>query len=185
MIQLDVRTLLVVDDEEMILESLMEFLTPLGISVIRASSPEEALAILEKTKVTAILSDIRMPGYSGIDFLERLRGMGNNVPFVFLTASFERANIHRALQLGAIDFLEKPFDCDHLQEVVFKVLEIGVRQQEVDNMTRENVAQTGTFHTGLPQSSATSGTLPGPELVAKKNKLINLLRIKLPWQKAK
>lgn len=178
MSKLEVRTLLVVDDEPLMLEALTDILLPLGISVVQAEDAEQALTILKTTKVTAVLSDIRMPGYSGLEFLEKLRATGNNVPFVFLTASNEKDKMHRALQLGAIDFLEKPFEGDHLKEVVFKLLEIGIRQQELDE-----IRSTGaTNHIENVDHSAAEKL--ASEKLTKKSKLINLLRIKLPWQKS-
>ena len=175
MSNLDVRTLLLVDDEEMMLEILKEILEPLGIRVVQALNPAEAFKVLAETKVTAIISDIRMPGASGLDFLEKLRGMGSTVPLVFLTASQEKAKIHRALQLGAVDFLEKPFEPEHLQDVVFKLLEIGVRQQEIERIQVQN----------LTLLQKPEEVRKNNEDAAKKGKLIQLLRIKLPWQKAK
>jgi DNA-binding NtrC family response regulator len=173
--QLIVRTLLVVDDEPMMLEALSDILSPLGIGLVQAENADEALKILSQTNVTAILSDIRMPGFSGLEFLEKLRSTGNNVPFVFLTASPDKENLHRALQLGAIDFLEKPFDAEHLKEVVFKLLEIGVKQREIESLGHATVTELPKINQEKNHSDD----------VAKKSKLINLLRIKLPWQKAK
>ncbi len=178
MSHLEVRTLLVVDDEPMMLEALTDLLTPMGISVVQAEDAERALEILKTTKVTAVLCDIRMPGYSGLEFLEKLRATGNNVPLAFLTASSEKNKMHRALQLGAVDFLEKPFEGDHLREVVYKLLEIGIRQQELDNIITSGSEKTVAGDVLTEAQKVTS------EKITKKSKLINLLRIKLPWQKS-
>ena len=175
MSNLDIRTLLVVDDEVMMLEILSELLVPMGINIVQAISAEQAFSILEETKVTAILSDIRMPGFSGFEFLEKLRSTGNNIPLVFLTASGEKDKLHRALQLGAVDFIDKPFNTDHLKEVVFKLLEIGTRQIEIDKINQETVV--------VKEGNVIPLNVEG--VLTKKNRLISLLRINLPWQKAK
>lgn len=171
--ELKVRTLLVVDDEPMMLELLSNFLLPMGIAVIQALDTNEALAALSSRNITAVLSDVRMPGFSGLDLLEKVRATGNNIPFAFLTASDEKANLHRALQLGATDFLEKPFDADVLKEVIFKLLEIGVKQQELEFLRYRGDEVSGDGE-GNNNSSHSH----------KKSRLINLLRIKLPWRKS-
>ena len=175
MSQLEVRTLLVVEDEPLMLEALTDILTPLGIEVVQAENADEAMKVIASKQVTAILSDIRMPGFSGLEFLENLRATGNNIPIVFLSASSERANLHRAMQLGAIDFIEKPFEAEHLKEVVFKLLEIGVRHHEIQQLQSSSPANA------TPAPTENSGKT---ETITKKNKIINLLRIKLPWQKS-
>lgn len=118
-------TLLVVDDEEYALLGVtrgIDWMT-LGIThVLTATSCDEAEALLETEKVDIVISDIEMPGKSGIDLLIWMGDHCPNIPTIFLTG---HANFHyaqKALQHGCVEYLLKPIHYDELVKVVEKVL---------------------------------------------------------------
>ena len=68
-----------------------------------------------------IISDIRMPGYSGLDVLTSLHCLGSQIPVILITAFGDDATRRQAVRLGAVAFLSKPFDMDDLRTVVLNV----------------------------------------------------------------
>lgn len=122
------RRLLVVEDEAELLNVIKENLELAGIEVETASNCETAKKILaHSSSVVAVLSDIAMPGGSGLDLLRWIQGRGARTPVVFLTAHDTKENMKEAIQLGALDFIEKPFERARLVEVVERALEVGAR----------------------------------------------------------
>ncbi len=146
--------LLIIEDEPDILDILKETTESWGIEVYTATNILDAEKLLNEHKMRAVLSDISMPGGSGLDLLEKIRATGNDVPFVFLTAYDDKEFLRQALQLAATDYIQKPFDIKDLEKTLMSVLEIGSRLEKIENRTIEK-----------------------PEEVAKSKKFINLLRV--------
>ncbi len=97
-----------VDDEPALLKAAKQCLEMQGpFRVDTASSVEEALVKLEKERYDAVVSDYRMPGKDGLDFLKELRESGNNVPFIMFTGKGREEVAIRALNLGANQYLNK------------------------------------------------------------------------------
>lgn len=128
--------LLIVEDEEEILDLLLTILSDLRVSVdgisreVRltpARNGKEALDLISKNWYDAILSDIHMPLMDGLDLLANLRGLGKEIPLIFLTGFGDKEHAVRALRLGCFDFLDKPFDADRLRAVVHRATEVGFR----------------------------------------------------------
>lgn len=124
------KTLLIVDDEPEIREILADDLDPYEVRVLRASDGLEALEILGREAVDAVLTDIRMPRLDGIGLTERIRQGGSMVPVIFLTAFSEKDYLLAALRLGATDFLIKPYKIDELLRQVGYALELGARLRQ-------------------------------------------------------
>lgn len=134
---LEQRTLIVADDEPDIREILEELLKPLNIQILSAADGAEALEILKNREVHAILSDISMPKMTGLELLARVVVDHSEVPVVMLTAYGDKGNIKEALRLGALDFLEKPFNEEDVLEVVNRALDIGVRKINVSQLSTQ------------------------------------------------
>jgi DNA-binding NtrC family response regulator len=83
-----------------------------------------------------IISDIRMPGYSGLDVLTSLHCLGSCVPVIVITAFGDDATRRQAARLGAVAFLSKPFDMDDLRTVVLNVLANAPRRQKAARAAR-------------------------------------------------
>jgi two-component system, NtrC family, response regulator len=126
-------TVLVVDDEKNYLVVLEDLLEDEGYQVLTASSGTEALEILEKTPVDTVLSDIKMPGMSGIELLERINARDPDLPVVLMTAFAEVDQAVFAMKKGALDHIQKPFDNKDVKRAVARGVE---RRSLVRNIRR-------------------------------------------------
>ncbi len=110
--------ILVVDDEKSICDILLQFLGKAGYQATATRNGEEAIGVLEGTDVDMVLTDIKMPGISGVEVLKWVKGNKPSVP-VLLTTGFPTLDTAiEALKLGAFDYLTKPF---HLEEIGEKI----------------------------------------------------------------
>jgi two-component system response regulator FlrC len=105
----DTRRILVVDDEMGMRAALAEVLTRGGFAVDVAGTGEDALARLEKGGVDLLVTDLRLPGMSGLDLLKEVRRTGQDAPAIVITAHGTIEDAVAAMKLGAVDFLTKPF----------------------------------------------------------------------------
>ncbi len=111
-------TILVVDDEQPIRELLISFLEKAGHLAVGAEDGPSAIAEARKLKPRAILLDIAMPGMNGIEALKKLLAQQPNVTVIMMSGHADHQTALKALDLGAFDFIEKPFDFDYLQKVL-------------------------------------------------------------------
>ncbi|MEJ5221081.1 MAG: response regulator, partial [Tepidiforma sp.] len=126
--------LLVVDDEAGVLRLMKLELTAQGFRVITAADGEEALRLAEEQRPDAVVLDIMMPGISGLEVMRRLRER-SNVPIILVTAKDKDSDKVRGLELGADDYVVKPFNPDELGARIRAVLRRAVAA-EVDRVVR-------------------------------------------------
>ncbi len=112
------RSALIVDDEPAITELVSTSLTAQGFSCRIASNGLEALELLAADESALLITDVRMPGMSGIDLLEQVRVHYPDVFVILLTGSADVPMVVRALRSGACDFLTKPFMLSELSKRV-------------------------------------------------------------------
>jgi two-component system response regulator MprA len=105
---------LVVDDEPALRDALESSLAFEGYEVITASDGLEALEVIEAQRPDLVLLDIMMPRLDGLTAVRRLRGRGDNVPVLMLTARDAVGDRVTGLDVGADDYLAKPFELDEL-----------------------------------------------------------------------
>jgi len=115
--------ILVVDDERNYLFVLEDLLTDEGYNVLTASSGTEAVEILRKERIDAVLSDIKMPGMNGIELLERVVANDPGLPVILMTAFAEVDQAVSAMKKGAIDHIQKPFDNDDIKRAVARAVQ--------------------------------------------------------------
>ncbi len=121
-----VKTVLVVDDEPGYGDLYSRTLKSAGFEAPRASSGEEALAIISNTPPPdMVVSDIKMPGMDGLELLAKARALHPELPFLMITAFPDVRDAVSAMKTGAVDYLEKPIDLDELLAAVCDAL--GVR----------------------------------------------------------
>ena len=106
--------ILVVDDESAIRRALRPPLMELGFQVAEASRGEEALQLLRTTVFDAVLLDVNMPGIGGVETLRRIRAMAPRLPILMLTVRDKEEEKVEALDLGADDYVTKPFSTREL-----------------------------------------------------------------------
>ncbi|MFT3711437.1 MAG: sigma-54 dependent transcriptional regulator [Archangium sp.] len=114
--------ILVVDDDEAVGKVLAALLTQSGHKATWVGSAEAALATLDKKAFDLVISDVRMPGLSGLELLKLLRQRSPDLPVVLLTAHGTVQMAVEAMREGAADFLLKPFNRDEVLFVVKKCL---------------------------------------------------------------
>jgi two-component system response regulator HydG len=119
----DAATILVVDDDASNLASLKRIFDRMGLRALAATSGQEALDALRRAPVDVILTDLMMPGMSGIELLKHSRDLSPEAEVVLMTAygTIERAV--EAMREGAYDFVTKPFRRAQIERVVSRVLE--------------------------------------------------------------
>jgi DNA-binding response OmpR family regulator len=114
--------ILVVEDQIEVLDTITEHLEREGYAVTRAVDGEEALRKVRNERPDLILLDLGLPGLSGFDVFQRLREDHPRVPVVMLTGLNDEAQARRTLQMGAVDYVRKPFDLLHLSRVVLAAI---------------------------------------------------------------
>lgn len=125
------KTILLVDDEAALLEVNREALLGLGCAVKTAGNGVQALEILDQGGVDLVVTDLRMPRLGGREMLEEMRARGCDAEVIFLTGYGSVESAVSCIQLGAADYLLKPFGVRELQDKVAKVLrERELRQAE-------------------------------------------------------
>jgi two-component system, LuxR family, response regulator FixJ len=115
----------VIDDDEALRDSLAFLLRTADLEVMSHASAAAFLDALPLTGLTCIITDVRMPGLSGIDLLRRVRELGIEVPVIVITGHGDVPLAVEAMRFGAVDFLEKPFD----DEILLQSVRAALRQQ--------------------------------------------------------
>jgi two-component system response regulator AtoC len=116
--------ILVADDEPSLRELLTELLSDEGYTVDSVATGAEVLERLKSdTRYDLLLLDLRMPQIDGLQLLERLRNEGDDIPVIMMTAHGTSSSAIRAMQMGAYDYLPKPFDNDEVLVVVKRLFE--------------------------------------------------------------
>ena len=128
---------LIVDDEESVRWVLKKALEKDGLETVLAKDAAEAFERLQDGNIAVVLMDIRMPGMSGLDALEKVRKEGRNVSVIIMTAQSTMQNAIEAMRRGAYDYITKPFDLDEVIILVRKALEVRHLSQEVDTLRAE------------------------------------------------
>jgi len=113
------RSVLVVDDEQKLLRFVEISLRIRGFDVVTTTSGQEALDLVKSAKPDIMLLDVIMPGIDGFQVLKELRTF-TGLPVIVFSAS--PGNQEKALQLGANDFMPKPFDADELVRRIKKIV---------------------------------------------------------------
>ena len=116
--------ILVIEDETAIRDNLRRFLTLEGYSVITAANGVLGLAAVRQHHPALVLCDVMMPEMTGFQVLESLRKdkAFASTPVIFLTASAERESMAHGLELGALDYVTKPFSLPDLADLIQKRL---------------------------------------------------------------
>ncbi|WP_242848906.1 sigma-54-dependent transcriptional regulator [Syntrophomonas palmitatica] len=117
---------MLVDDEERSRIHLADFLRKLGHQVLDKHSTSEALETLARQNVDLLLTDLRMPGNSGVDLMHQVRHMPNRqaLPMVLFTAYGDMESSIEAMRAGAMDYLLKPLNIEELIKVIDKAAEL-------------------------------------------------------------
>jgi FixJ family two-component response regulator len=108
----------IVDDDESVREALLALIQAYGIPTLAFASAEGFLSSVELKRIGCLISDIRMPGMSGLELQSKLNEERCKIPIIFITAHGDEKVRMQALRSGAVEFLVKPFDDEALLESV-------------------------------------------------------------------
>jgi two-component system, NtrC family, response regulator HydG len=117
------RTVLVVDDKEMMRDSVKETLVRAGFEVITAVDGSQGVELAAQRRPDVIVTDMRMPGLTGIELLEKIKTIDDELPVVLMTAFGTIDTAVKAMREGAFDYLTKPFEGDELIITVKRAIE--------------------------------------------------------------
>lgn len=120
------QLILIIDDEAGVRELLADALKLAGFETLTAADAMIAQTILRTAKPDLLIVDINMPLMDGFEFIEKIRGNGDQTPALMLSARADRADVTRGLTLGADDYVTKPFG---LEELVLRIRAILRRSQ--------------------------------------------------------
>ncbi|MBY0439070.1 MAG: nitrogen regulation protein NR(I) [Burkholderiales bacterium] len=120
----------VIDDDKSIRWVFEKALTRENIEFKSFASAQEALTALNSAVPQVVVSDIRMPGASGLDLLQRIKAEHPEVPVIVMTAYSDLESAVAAFQGGAFEYLPKPFDVNHAVELIRRAIDESMRQTE-------------------------------------------------------
>ena len=140
--------LLIIDDDLGVREYLSALLGRFGHSVFTAASGEEALAGLAVSRPDLITLDVVLEGMDGIETLRRLKKRIPEVPVVMISGHGHARTIVEAMQLGAADFLRKPFEVEELQLAFQRALETRALRREVEELRGQATRGSGDLLLG-------------------------------------
>ena len=132
---------LIVDDERKMRRVLQILLEQMGLESVPAANGEEALERFRAEKVDVVLTDLKMPGMSGVDLLAKIRAVDADVPVIVLTAHGTVQTAVDAMKQGAFDYILKPFDVQAVELVIRNALEMG-RYRTENRFLKEQVGTT-------------------------------------------
>lgn len=129
------QTVLLVDDEQRMLDLVELFLIPQGFKCLKETSGKKAIEILKKEKVNLVILDVMMPDMDGWEVCKKIREF-SKIPIIMLTARSDKLNLVKGLNIGADDYLSKPFD---ERELIARVNAILRRFSENEKDTNTNI----------------------------------------------
>lgn len=121
----------VIDDDEALRDSIRMFLVGEGLDVRTYESADRFLDTFDPAEAGCVVTDVRMPGMSGLDLMAEIASRGLALPVIMLTGHADVSLAVRAMKNGAIDLLEKPFQGDDLIDAVRRALALGRSSSQV------------------------------------------------------
>lgn len=122
--QVTTKSVVIVDDDESVRCALLGLLKEIGLPAKAFASAEEFLDSGQHCGTACLITDIRMPGMSGLELQAKLNAENCRIPTIFITAHGDAKMRMQALRSGAVEFLAKPFDDDALLESVRAALDM-------------------------------------------------------------
>jgi len=133
------QTIVIVDDEEMVLPSIDSFLNlETDYNVVTYTSAPTALDYIEKNSINLVISDYLMPEMDGMTFLAKVREMRPEVPRIILTGYADKENAIKAInEVGLFQYIEKPWDNDDLRIIIRN----GIEKQQLLKKLQEKMTE--------------------------------------------
>jgi two-component system response regulator (stage 0 sporulation protein F) len=118
-------SILIVDDEAAVAEMLRDIFLSEGYAVDRASNGGDALMLASLSRPDAVVLDMKLPDTTGAEVLARLRELDDSIPVLMLSGSDDEDLARALLKAGAMEYIRKPFDFDHLTRAASLAVEVG------------------------------------------------------------
>ena len=157
--------ILVVDDEPLVRRTLIQMIREQGYEVAAAASAEEALVWLSRTPCRLVLTDVRLPGVSGLDLLREVRARFPQVGVVLVTGYGSVEMAVEAMQQGAQDFLLKPFDLGRVAEVLGRALGTPAPRPETPPVSLAGIVTEDPRMLALLETVRRIAPSPAPVLI--------------------
>src|SRR5581483_10407495 len=135
----------IIDDDEAMRDSLSFLLDSAGYSVTLFETATSFLEAVTRLEFGCIVSDVRMPGIDGIELLKRMKAAGSKFPILIMTGHGDVPLAVEAMKLGAVDFLEKPFEDDRLVAMIESGLKRAEPEARNEAVTREIAERVATL----------------------------------------
>lgn len=140
--------LLIVDDERSVREIMAEYLDAVGYSVVQADSVESAFAAVQREHPALVLSDIEMPGRTGIDLLQLIKKHDPDLDVIMVTGVIDTRTAMQSIRQGAADYVTKPFNLEEVQIVIERtlekrrlIIENRAHQEHLEELVEERTSQ--------------------------------------------
>jgi DNA-binding response OmpR family regulator len=159
--------ILLVEDDAILSETLLELLEDEGYDLTLAQTANEAVEATYSNEFELMLLDVNIPDQNGFELLQMLRSSGNTTPSIFLTSLNDIASLSRGFEVGADDYIKKPFDFDEL------IIRIQALLRKSFNTTNNEVK-----YNSLVYKISTNELLDAGKLIAlapQEQKLLSLL----------
>jgi len=159
--------ILLVEDDKILSETLIELLEDEGYNLTLAQTANEALDATYTAEFELLLLDVNIPDFNGFELLKMLRDSGNSTPSIFLTSLNDIASLSRGFEVGADDYMKKPFDFDELLIRIQALLRKSFSAKEND-----------VKYNGLTYKIATNELLNATDLISlapQEKKLLSIL----------
>ncbi len=181
--------ILAVDDEPGICRLIEKTFAPIGFTVLSAYNGKDALTIVKKENPKLIFLDVRMLGMSGLEVLKEVKTIDPSIKVVMLTVSTDEETKQAAKDLGADDYITKPFMSDHLEDVARKEISELLKEKRIEEPrilivddeqdVRERLSELILRHFACKVDTAASGREALDKLKKNKTDLV-VLDIRMP-----
>jgi len=144
------QTIFIVDDEKPVRDSIKFLMESIGLQAEEFASAQEYLDQFDADAPGCLITDIRMPMMSGLDLQQKLSEKALHPPIIMITGHGDVPMAVSAIQQGAIDFVEKPFNNQKLLDLVYKALEIDAKHRG-ENTKLDDIQQKYQYLTAKEQ----------------------------------
>jgi CheY-like chemotaxis protein len=119
--------ILVVDDEQIVLDSIQKHLKKDNYNVYGVLSAQDGLNLMAKTKIDIVLTDLMMPSIDGLELMKIIKADNPRIPVIMITGYATINTALKATQLGAFDYIAKPFSKAELRGVILRAAELAIK----------------------------------------------------------
>src|SRR5580658_3503070 len=132
-----VPTVFIVDDDRGVRQAVQDLVESVGLRAESFATGSEFLKRKQTSGPSCLVLDVRLPQMSGMDFQQKLKDAGMRIPIIFITAHGDIPMSVRALKLGAVEFLTKPFRDQDLLDAIQQALQLDRAAQELEDEVHE------------------------------------------------